>query len=116
MQNCSVAQHQIGNDLYMAQSTMMIYRLIWQCEAGHIDITWDTVISLFDPVLDSMPCSFFKRDIQSTALQAWGRACRVRVTQHWMLLSGYSTRIHDAVCSQGSVFFKISKNSTGHKE
>lgn len=79
MQNCSVAQHQIGNDLYMAHSTMMIYRLIWQCDAGHIDITGDTVISLFDPVLDSMPCSFFKRDIQSTALQARGGVDRVRV-------------------------------------
>lgn len=97
-------------------NTKLEMTCIWQCDAGHTDITWDTVISLFDPVLDSMPCSFFKRDIQSTALQARGRVCRVRGTQHWMLLSGYGTRIHDAVCSQGSVFFKISKTSTAHKE
>lgn len=78
MQNCSVAQHQIGNDLYMDHSTMVIYRFIWQCDAGHIDIIWDIVISLFDPVLDSMPCSFFKRDIQSNALHAQSRVRRVK--------------------------------------
>lgn len=70
----------------MDHSTMMIYRFIWQCDARHIDIIWDIVISLFDPVLDSMPCSFFKRYIQSTALQARGRVCRVKGTQHWVLL------------------------------
>lgn len=102
----------IGNDLCMDHSTMMIYRFIWQCDAGHIDIIWDIVISLFDPVLDSMPCSFFKRYIQSTALQARGRVCRVRVHSTGCSSSGYSTRIHDAVCSQGSVFFKICKDST----